>query len=280
MAPLKFEDKMKEKLEQRAIIPSKDSWDRLANELDNAQNKKKQSKKIWLYSAAAIFIGVLLTSIFINQELVSQSQPKILIVDTKEELVKNEETNAIANENVQENLIKEEKQIPLDQIKGNKVNNISKANQKHTVIAITKNNTKSTNTVASNTTITSNNVFNDNLELKKVMQQEDKGITSVANDILPIDSLVIRDKIANVIAQIEDLEENNIQVTDAEIDKLLMEAQREIATSKIIKSSTVSASALLQDVENELDESFKQRVFDALKKGFQKVRTAVVERDN
>ncbi|KZS39069.1 hypothetical protein AWE51_10945 [Aquimarina aggregata] len=276
MAPLKFEDKMKEKLEQRAIIPSKDSWDRLANELDNVQHKKKQSKKIWLYSAAAIFVGILLTSIFINQRPIGLVQPELQIVENNEELIKNENINGIVNESTQENLLKEKKPTLSNQVKDNKTSTVSK--EKHKERTSSKSVRPSSDVASSNTAI--NSALDDQVRLKEVIRQDDKDIISIADNVLPIDSLIIQDKVATVVAQIKDLEKNNIKVTDAEIDQLLMNAQREIATSKIIKSSAVSASALLQDVENELDESFKQRVFDALKKGFQKVRTAVVERDN
>lgn len=53
MAPLKFEEKMKEKLEQRAIKPSSDSWERLTTQLDSARKQKKESKKnsmVWCRS--------------------------------------------------------------------------------------------------------------------------------------------------------------------------------------------------------------------------------------
>ena len=82
------------------------------------------------------------------------------------------------------------------------------------------------------------------------------------------------------MAKVKELEKNNIAVSEDEIDQLLMQAQHEITTEKMLESGAISASTLLQEVEQELDETFKQRVFDALKSGFQKVKTAVVQRKN
>lgn len=38
--------------------------------------------------------------------------------------------------------------------------------------------------------------------------------------------------------------------------------------------------ALLNEVETELDENFRERVFDALKTSLYKLKTAVAQRDN
>ena len=72
-------------------------------------------------------------------------------------------------------------------------------------------------------------------------------------------------------------------MTDAEIDVLLAEAQREIISNQIFNKNTnkVDANALLLDVEAELyPESFRERVFEALKEGFVKARDAVANRNN
>ena len=83
-----------------------------------------------------------------------------------------------------------------------------------------------------------------------------------------------------MVMHIDVLESKNTEVTDTEIDSLLRQAQREILEDKIFgKDNTVDAIALLADVEKELDKSFRDEIFDALKDGFIKVRTAVADRD-
>ena len=259
MAPLKFEEKMKDKLEQRAIQPSSDSWERLTAQLDSIKKQKKESKNIQWYGIAAIFSGVLiLTSILINQNPVSE-QNNTQFVDNSNEVIKKENIEVVENRDAQQKNIEknnskivEEKSIP-DKIE---TPPLIKEKEK-----IKKKNIPSK-------------------EHDTDLAENEKKTNTIKSKILPVDYLIIEDKVAGVVAQIQELQKNNAQVTDDEINALLLENQREISIPKILKSSTVSASNLLQDVEAELDETFKQRVFEALKIGFQKVKTAVVERDN
>ncbi|WP_074408478.1 hypothetical protein [Aquimarina megaterium] len=272
MAPLKFEEKMKEKLEQRAIKPSSDSWERLTTQLDSARKQKKESKKIQWYGVAAIFVGILiLTSILMNQNPISE-QDNTQFVDNNNEIIKNENTEVVENKDTQQKVIEKSNSKAFEE---NPIsNNIVTSSLK-------KENLKKKN-VASE-------IIHEDKTAKKMLgnrnydtelAENDKNANTIKNKILPVDSLIIEDKVAGVVAKIQELQKNNTQVTDDEINRLLLKAQREISTEKILKSSTVSASNLLEDVEAELDETFKQRVFEALKTGFQKVKTAVVERDN
>ncbi|MBG6131340.1 hypothetical protein IWQ47_002791 [Aquimarina sp. EL_43] len=275
MAPLKFEEKMKDKLEQRAIQPSGDSWERLTAQLDSAKKQKKENKKIQWYGIAAIFVGVLiLTSILMNQNSVSE-QNNTQFVDNSDEVIKNENTEIVENKDAEQKVIEKnnskafEESSTTDRIvtsspeKENK--NLKKKNIPSEIATPRDKATKK---------------MLENREYDTELVENDKNTNRIKNKVLPVDSLIIEDKVAGVVAQIQELQKNNAQVTDDEINALLLEAQREISTAKILKSSTVSASSLLQDVEAELDETFKQRVFEALKTGFQKVKTAVVERDN
>ncbi|PKV49664.1 hypothetical protein ATE84_1698 [Aquimarina sp. MAR_2010_214] len=275
MAPLKFEEKMKEKLEQRPIKPSSDSWERLTTQLDSARKQKKESKKIQWYSIAAIFVGVLiLTSILVNQNPVSE-QDNTQFVDNNNEVIKKESTEVVENKETEQKVIEKSDSKAFEE---NPIsNNIVTSSLKKEKESLKKKN------------VPSELIMHEDKTAKKVLGNRNydtelvenhKNANTIKNKILPVDSLIIEDKVAGVVAQIQELQKNNTQVTDDEINRLLLEAQREISVEKILKSTTVSASNLLQDVEAELDETFKQRVYEALKTGFQKVKTAVVERDN
>ncbi|EZH74575.1 hypothetical protein ATO12_12470 [Aquimarina atlantica] len=265
---MKFEEKMKDKLEQRAIQPSSDSWERLTTQLDSAKKQKKESKKVQWYSIAAIFVGVLiLTSILMNQNPVSE-QNNTQFVDNGNEVIKKENIEVVENKDIQQKNIEK--------------NNSKIVEESSTPDKIATPSLKKKN-VPLEIIIPGDKIAKKMLENKKYdteLVENGRTIDRTKNKVLPVDSLIIEDKVAGVVAQIQELQKNNAQVTDDEINALLLEAQREISTAKILKSSTVSASNLLQDVEAELDETFKQRVFEALKTGFQKVKTAVVERDN
>ena len=43
---------------------------------------------------------------------------------------------------------------------------------------------------------------------------------------------------------------------------------------------TVDANALLQDVESDLQQSFRNKIFEALKNSYETIKTAVAERNN
>lgn len=71
---------------------------------------------------------------------------------------------------------------------------------------------------------------------------------------------------------------------DFEVDSLLAIATASIEQKtekepKVI-NTTIDANALLSDVEEELDLSFKERVFTKIKSGFKKSKTAVAKRND
>src|SRR5690606_27263523 len=72
------------------------------------------------------------------------------------------------------------------------------------------------------------------------------------------------EKLKEVVAQIQELKNANDVVTEDEIDALLKEAEKAIFKEKIksANTQTVDADALLQDVEADLQQSFRDRVFE------------------
>ena len=66
------------------------------------------------------------------------------------------------------------------------------------------------------------------------------------------------------------------EVTDHEVEALLLLATVEL---KADTAYTVHASDLLHQVEYELDQSFRQKVFEVVKDGLKKAKTAVANRD-
>ena len=85
---------------------------------------------------------------------------------------------------------------------------------------------------------------------------------------------------AGIVAQLDVLEQYSA-ITDAEVDSLLKRAQDEILRDKLFNTDkSVDALALLTEVEGELDQSFRDQIFNSLKASFIKVRTAVADRNN
>lgn len=92
---------------------------------------------------------------------------------------------------------------------------------------------------------------------------------------------LILQKAREVVAQVEHWERQQQEVSQGEVDSLLRAAQGQILREKFMQNSgSVDALVLLAEVEGELDTSFRDQLFDALKAGYFKLRTAVADRNN
>lgn len=260
MAPIKFEEQLKEKLEKRSIQPSQNAWNKLSERLDKVEDKQNNKSFWWLGIAAAI-VSVLLALTFVfksNTEIVEPT-----IVDTKKENVI--DTEPLQNKDV----LKENNPLVSEQKYETKPENtktqIDKAplktivNQKQDAI-IKEEDAKTTIVANASTT------------------DATKPHTEKAVEILSFEDQKVKD----VVAQIQQLQKDNKVVTSAEIDTLLAAAQKEITMQKLYNEATnkVDANALLQSVEDDLEQSFRAKVFDAIKSGYESVKTAVAERNN
>ena len=118
MAPLKFEEDLKEKLEGREIKPSINAWDRISQELDAPKPKRKN---FWGYGIAACLIGLLIVSIWIFNSNKNDDVQEITDTDTIEE-VKTEEQESlfeIPDETIV-NVDEVEKSIPTEKVNQSK----------------------------------------------------------------------------------------------------------------------------------------------------------------
>ena len=261
MAPIKFEDNLKDKLEQRQLQPGEDAWNKLQAQLDAHDTQKNNKGFRWLGIAAG-FAGLLLVVAFFFNSGEETNTPQV--VDTEQIDTTQADTFVTNNEKTVEEATgdetKEEKKEAVKEKTGEKP------------------------------------------ALKKQMEQEqkklipektDQAVADVINDTkAPVDTpqaekvaenLTFEEqKINEVVAQINALKEKQETVTEEEIDALLDAAQKEISGKKIYNASTktVDAEALLQDVEDDLERSFRERVFEKLKVGYKNVKTAVAERNN
>ena len=265
MAPIKFEEQLKDKLEKRSIQPSQDAWNKLSDKLDEVEDKQN-NKGFWWLGIAAEIVGLMLAITFVfksNTEIVEPT-----IVDTKKE-------------NVIDTEVLQNKEVLKD-------NNILITDQKD------ETNSESTQSKNTKTQI-------DKAPLKTIVNQKQEAIikeadansTAVANANTlettkpntekAIEVLSFEDqKVKDVVAQIQQLQKDNKEVTAEEIDALLEAAQKEITMQKLYNEATnkVDANALLQSVEDDLEQSFRAKVFDAIKSGYESVKTAVAERNN
>jgi len=256
MAPIKFEDHIREQLEEREIQPSNIAWDKLNKELNHPAKKKA---KIPWYAIAASIVGLIVVAslLFGNKTATMVNSDKIIeteVVNIKEEsqevLISKFKTNEIVVET--ETSIEEK--------------NSSKAPK------IFKNKTAS---IQNNTTKVA---FNNSEKKIEVLVQEENHISEIKETNSETDFIDL--KVTEVVAQISAIQNSNKKITDEEINALLEKAQLEIQSQRIFVNNKVDATALLNTVEEELEASFRDKVFEALGEQFEKVRTAVVERNN
>jgi hypothetical protein len=258
MAPIKFEEHLKDKLEKRTIKPSADAWDVLSSRL-NRQDKKHNNRTFWWLGIAASIVGVMLFTAFIFNGSKSETiTPTVVEIDT----IEASKSGDVASESTD---ISEPKSVA-------DVKNAEKTISKEVQTKIAANSSKDIIEKGERD-------LENALALQEVKEQGEakKSLTGPMNALQYEQS-----KVNDVVAEITRLNTENQGVTEAEIDSLLKQAQRDILKNRIYNESTrtVDANALLQDVESELDQSFRTRVFEALKNSYVTVKTAVAERNN
>lgn len=246
MAAYKFEDNIREKLEERKLKPSDYAWEKLVLRLDTERPKNKSY--VWFYVAASIIGLVVLSTVFIDNNIISEDI-QVVEIDNRENAL---ETQAPLTKNVEEVKISEkteEKSQEILKAKTSEQSTIEKRMEKTQVAA----------------------------NVKKEFESFSNPDTE--EDILP-EEFILNNKVEEVVAQIQNLKKNSQDVTMQEVELLLENANRDMQAKRIVNSSRVDALALLQDVELQLERSFRDKVFDALGDGYQIIRTAYLERNN
>ena len=247
MEPTKLEDHIKKTLKETEIAPSEAAWPKIKEQI--GQDTKPKNTGYFRFGIAAGFIGVLLLSVLyytaddtdLNQEMQIVPQPSTSVADIeKEQLIK----------------------VPL-------------AEEESSMIEV------------------KDSFEEDDAESAEVAKKEPKKKMVIVEETLlvnaggnqnevPEDPNALVDiKTEEVITIVSVHEENNEELTDKEVDFLLEMAEEDILTEKRNNSdNSVNPEALLAQVEEELDQSFRDKILQKLKSGYNKVRTAVADRNN
>ena len=238
----KLEKHIKEKLEGRTIVPSPGAWDKITSQIKEQSPRKRNT---WFpYTIAASVVGAVLVSVFFfGEDNLEEEQIQVVDIEIKTE----SETRSVETA-VEERIQKENSQVAEIEIE-----------------SIIPEKKEELNPQRSN--------YNSEVAVQETKQplQDEVKINS--------DKLIAQ-KLEEVVAQVELMESTQQDVTDAEVDSLLRAAQQQILTNKFFSNSgSVDAMSLLAEVEDELDESFRDQIFDALKSGYFKLRTAVADRN-
>ena len=95
MAPIKFEEHIKEQLEERRLKPSAAAWERISGQLDLQQGKKKSKHVLLMAIAASFIIGVGITAALLRDK--STTNDTLVEVSETQDLEEESIGNPILN---------------------------------------------------------------------------------------------------------------------------------------------------------------------------------------
>ena len=260
MAPIKFEEQLKDKLEKRSLQPSADSWSKLSDRLDKEERQSKKPWFGWLSIAAGLILFLAIAIQVFGSKSAEEAKPELVNEDVKEQKIDEKQPQFKEPNTI--DLALEEETIEVNEKKSQSVDKPKIRNYKSAVKKRPKKDIQFADTRAE-----------DNSKLEQDPSQFHK------SEILNKEALINTEAVAKALGTIKT--ENTI-VTDKEVDSLLKVASKELFKNQLKKetSKTVDAKSLLEDVEEEMGQSFRSKVFEALKGSYETVKTAVAERNN
>lgn len=247
MGQLKFEKDFSEKLNKRKIEPKAGSWEELSARL-NSEEKSKRPIFWWIGIAATLVGGILIFSILFNKPI---SEIPVIVNTPAEEILK---------EKI------ESQQISFEKSASQEMTEPEKASVKPVENIFSKKEPVVNSKIAS---------IGKPQEYSKTENEQ----TQKDPDLMKETKFSgIPEKL---IAEALSKENKTGKITDAEVDALLAVASEQINRDRSPKSASINidANSLLLDVELELEQSVREKVFDVLKEGYFKARTAVVNRN-
>lgn len=252
----KFENNIKKTLEERQIQPASNAWDQLSESLDK-QDKKSSNTYIWFIGIAASIIGLLFVVNTFQpfQEIENTSNPVVVETPSKNNLKidSKDETPKMLTSSEEENssLVED---LTMESSANNQTLKRQKVSAKR-YVSVNKNELRE---VISNNT---SDVEKTSEEAKQIINNQATGNTIVQNEV------------SNVIGD-SDL--------NSEVEALLKEATSRVSSVSGSEERiyNINPNSLLEDVEMDLEKSFRDKVFETIKTNFSIVKTAVVDRNN
>jgi len=244
MAPIKLEDHIKERLEERKIAPTNSAWEQIAANLDVKASKKQSRKRLWFAIAASFVGGLFIASIFFKPS--KEVFPSVKVVNNQE-YKGAEEHNTIDQ--------KQTNSYDRSMDKKNAFKNVD-VNAKDLI----------------------REVVEGELKLSSVVQSE---IDITNYDTIGLDKNSVTDLVA--IDEKLKLQTSIYEVTDVEVETLLLAAQQQVQQGKryVQRTNLIDANDLLLDAEAEIDpDTFKDRIFKTIKSGLEEVVEAIVDKNN
>ncbi|NRD19391.1 hypothetical protein HNV08_04975 [Winogradskyella eckloniae] len=261
MAPIKFEENVKDKLEKRTLSPSQDGWSKLSNRLDEDQHTSKKPLYWWLSIAAGILLMMAVAIQFFNKADSEKQLPQIVNEDSINGQIQQDKTQPNAHkliELVEQDKTEEKNLETLPELISDNRIDYKKVTKEKSM---------------SGTKVASHNAIQKDLNTTIHTDEINKPKQNV------IDTAMLQE--AMVVAM-QELKNEQAEVSDRELDSLLKIASKELFKNNLhIESVKITdAETLLLRAEEEMGQSFRTKVFEALKDSYNSVKTAVADRNN
>jgi len=245
MAPVEFEKELKKRLRSREVRPSKDSWDRIAERLDAEGPGRRRKPRWWLGLAAASL--VFLAGLVFFWERPQPLPDAIPVVEASRE------------------------EAPVLEAKQETQSNEGFSIADQTGVALTGEAQASESSDPGEVP---------EPEVAGAALKED-AIASLEVPVPVKDPVQVEDPdrlLDSGDAGIAGVDPASTSVDDAEIDSLLREAQQAIAgQEEAADQPSVDPSLLLSQVEDELDQTFREKIMEKVKSGVTRLRSAVAQ---
>lgn len=240
-----IDTKIKKQLLKREITPSAKSWEQLRSKLDDKATNKTPVYW-WLGIAASFLVGVLIAGFLFTNTI--------------------DNVNSVVLQNIPENPEGEPEPIQLGKKPYNSVHNaIAQPEIPKKASESTGKNNKEKPSYAA-------------VEQKAVPQNSQNKPEEKKKEPQTIHELELR--LPKLLADTDNLNTKKKSTVADEVDALLAAASSKLEKEDHNTYQVLTASQLLYGVEEELDQSFREKIFDLLKEGFDKTKTAVITRNH
>jgi len=249
MALNKFEKDIQQKLSNREIKPSVNSWDRLDAML-SVEEKPKKKGFFWINIAASFIVLASIGYYFYNQSTnVEPVKEEQIIVEVENNLENREEKIENREENhevivVNNNLIKKDKNSSINK---QQVVAISKTNNQQPAI----NNKKEVSII---------NQSPENNQSQKVLAENTK--TNVQNAESTAPKYISAEKL---LAEVSNTKYKN------------KNSEKEVKRTR--KGISVNPNTLISNAEDEIYQSYRESALDKLNKNFNSIKTVLANRN-
>ncbi|NKI30471.1 hypothetical protein [Croceivirga thetidis] len=243
----KLENHIKKSLEEREIKPSPRAWERISVQVEQ---KKERNFILPISIAASVVFMVLfaLQFLLINEE--ETLQPT---------LESNPNTVVSIDNSADDNNTDDSETITLNQKEEVEFNTSIQESFSEELEIVFKEDKENT---------------------EEVLELNQKEYVSLNKIEVSEEAIAISAQ--NLLSEVLAMEKDTDQITDAEIDSLLLIAQKQLLAERInpkMEDGEIDAMALLNEVELELIATERNQLFDRLKESFFKLRTAVADRN-